>query len=97
LIFRAKDKKDGYKPGLFACLGCACFNVLIVCCLSIKFMRDNKKAREGKKLIEGSEVRTLSFRVYSIVDGTNIRWPGGVPVYHMRRQMPPQETSAWFA
>jgi hypothetical protein len=56
LVFRSQDRLTGYKPGLWACLACSLLNIVLVTLLTMKFVRDNKKAKEGKLKIEGSEV-----------------------------------------
>lgn len=56
LVFRTKDAKTGYKPGLWACLACSLLNIVLVSLLTIKFRRDNRRADEGKLEIEGSKV-----------------------------------------
>lgn len=41
---------------MWACIACALLNIIIIGILTTKFKRDNKKAAEGKIVIEGSEV-----------------------------------------
>jgi len=54
LVFRSQDKPD-YHPGLWACIACCLFSIIIVGLLSIKFWRDNTKADRGELAIESSD------------------------------------------
>jgi hypothetical protein len=49
-----KDR-PAYIPGMWACIACASLNIIIICLLTLKFRRDNKKAADGLIVIEGSE------------------------------------------
>ncbi|MCJ1361955.1 hypothetical protein MMC16_001056 [Acarospora aff. strigata] len=54
LVFRSQDAPQ-YYPGIYACIACSGLIIIIVGILTLKFIRDNKKAAEGKMIIEGSE------------------------------------------
>jgi MFS family permease len=55
LIFRAQDA-PAYRPGLYACIACCLFNIILVAVISLFFRSANKAADRGEKQIEGSEV-----------------------------------------
>jgi hypothetical protein len=52
LIFRSEDAPL-YRPGLWACMACSSVIILVVTVNNIYFKIANKRAREGKKVIEG--------------------------------------------
>jgi len=54
MIFRTQDKPH-YTFGVIACIICSASNILLVSILMLKFMRDNKKADQGKMRIEGGD------------------------------------------
>lgn len=51
-VFRAQDK-PGYRPGITACMIASGLIVVITLMLDFKFMRANKRAAAGGKVIEG--------------------------------------------
>lgn len=53
-VFRDQDK-PGYVPGIATCIGAAGLIVLIAVVLDLKFVRANKRAASGGKVIEGLE------------------------------------------
>lgn len=53
-IFRTQDKPR-YLPGIGAAIACNCLVIIFVLILSGFFIRANKKADRGEKVIEGSE------------------------------------------
>ncbi|KJZ77226.1 hypothetical protein HIM_03547 [Hirsutella minnesotensis 3608] len=57
LVFREQDKATGYKPGMYACIACALFNMLLVAILGLDSYRKNKLADQGKRVLEAAEVR----------------------------------------
>lgn len=54
LVFRDQDKPF-YRPGLYACLACAIFNIIIVTFTSFMLKRENAKADRGEKELEASD------------------------------------------
>ena len=52
LVFRSQDAPL-YRPGLWACMACNAVIITIVAITTLYFKRCNKKAREGKMVIEG--------------------------------------------
>ncbi|KAI2464711.1 major facilitator superfamily MFS-1 [Annulohypoxylon bovei var. microspora] len=52
LVFRSQDAATGYKPGLYACIACCLFAIVLVCILDLSFYFDNKKADRGEKRLE---------------------------------------------
>ncbi|KAI0882003.1 major facilitator superfamily MFS-1 [Annulohypoxylon maeteangense] len=55
LVFRSQDAATGYKPGLWACIACCLFGILLVGILDLSFYFDNKKADRGEKELEITE------------------------------------------
>ncbi|KAI4260569.1 MAG: hypothetical protein L6R35_007433 [Caloplaca aegaea] len=53
-IFRAQDRPR-YIPGISAAITCNCLVIIFVLGLSGYFLRANRLADKGKKIIEGSE------------------------------------------
>lgn len=51
-VFRSQDKPT-YRPGIYATMTAAGLIVIITCLLDLKFMRANKRAAAGGKVIEG--------------------------------------------
>lgn len=51
-VFREQDK-PGYKPGILTCMLAAALIIVISLALDFKFMRANKRAAAGGKVIEG--------------------------------------------
>jgi hypothetical protein len=54
MVFRPGDAPH-YIPGISVCLGCMVATVVLVLILDLQFMRANKQAASGGKLIEGLE------------------------------------------
>lgn len=54
LVFRTQDAPL-YRPGVYAAITCNSLLIIIVTLLSIHFRRCNKKADEGRMIIEGLE------------------------------------------
>ncbi|KAI2626776.1 MFS general substrate transporter [Hypoxylon sp. NC1633] len=52
LVFRSQDAATGYKPGLWACIACCLFAIILVLLLDFSFYLDNKKADRGEKELE---------------------------------------------
>ncbi|OAQ66291.1 phthalate transporter [Pochonia chlamydosporia 170] len=55
LVFREQDKLTGYKPGMYTCIACALLNIILVCFCDLEFLRQNKKADRGEKLLEAHD------------------------------------------
>lgn len=56
LVFRTEDRATGYKPGMYACIACALFNIILVVICDLEFKRQNGKADRGEKLLEAHDV-----------------------------------------
>ncbi|KAI1767040.1 major facilitator superfamily MFS-1 [Hypoxylon sp. FL1150] len=54
LVFRSQDAATGYRPGLYACIACCLFAILLVGVVDLSFYIDNKKADRGEKQLETS-------------------------------------------
>ncbi|TPX18235.1 uncharacterized protein E0L32_002744 [Thyridium curvatum] len=54
LVFRSQDNPK-YLPGLWACIACALFNIVLVCIMTIVIHIENGKADRGEKELEGSD------------------------------------------
>jgi MFS family permease len=54
LVFRGQDAPT-YLPGTIACMICGALSVFIVVSMTFYFAQANKKADEGKRIIEGLE------------------------------------------
>lgn len=54
LVYRAQDAPD-YRPGMYATMTAGALVVVIALLLDVKFMRANRRADQGGKLIEGLE------------------------------------------
>ncbi|KAF4973997.1 hypothetical protein FZEAL_9065 [Fusarium zealandicum] len=52
LIFRSQDAPE-YRPGMYACIGCAVLTLVIICVNSWYFKRENAKADRGEKVLQG--------------------------------------------
>jgi hypothetical protein len=52
---RSQDAPD-YRPGFYACIACCLFVIVLAGLLSVKFLRDNRKAERGELIIECGEV-----------------------------------------
>ncbi|KAL1631089.1 hypothetical protein SLS56_004615 [Neofusicoccum ribis] len=52
LVFRQEDAPT-YHPGLYTCIVASVLSIVMVGVLTLKFMRDNRRADEGKLVIEG--------------------------------------------
>lgn len=52
LVFRSQDAPN-YRPGIYACIACEAFVILITLAMTFKFRRDNAKQAAGTKIIEG--------------------------------------------
>ncbi|KZW01247.1 MFS general substrate transporter [Exidia glandulosa HHB12029] len=55
LVFREQDKATGYKPGMWACIACSLFNMILVLVCDLAFKRQNAKADKQGKLLEAHE------------------------------------------
>lgn len=55
LVFREQDKPEYYN-GLWACIACCLFNIVIVCILTVAFYIQNKKADRGEVELEYDDV-----------------------------------------
>ncbi|KAL8687948.1 MAG: hypothetical protein Q9224_005009 [Gallowayella concinna] len=53
-IFRSQDAPR-YIPGISAAIACNCLIIVSVLGLSVKFIRANRQADKGERIIEGSE------------------------------------------
>ncbi|KIV93486.1 hypothetical protein PV10_04697 [Exophiala mesophila] len=54
LVFRSQDAPH-YRPGIYACIACEAFVILITMAMTIKFRRDNAKQAAGTKIIENDK------------------------------------------
>lgn len=52
LMFRAQDA-PGYRPGMFASIGCAVLTLIVICINTWYFRRENAKADRGEKILQG--------------------------------------------
>ncbi|KAH6967914.1 major facilitator superfamily domain-containing protein [Ilyonectria sp. MPI-CAGE-AT-0026] len=52
VVFREQDY-PGYRPGLYASFGCMSLNIVLAGCLALYLARENKKADEEGKVLEG--------------------------------------------
>jgi hypothetical protein len=73
LVFRSKDAKTGYKPGMYACITCALLTIVLVVACDLEFRRQNKKADRGEVLLEAHDVSEVLFRREDIVLTRNSR------------------------
>ncbi|OTB01374.1 hypothetical protein M426DRAFT_75225 [Hypoxylon sp. CI-4A] len=55
LVFRSQDAATGYRPGLWACIACCLFALVLVGVLTVSYYFDNKKADRGEKQLEASD------------------------------------------
>ncbi|KAI0129069.1 major facilitator superfamily domain-containing protein [Xylariales sp. AK1849] len=55
LVFRSQDAATGYKPGLYAAIACALFNIILVIIVDTRFYFENRKADRGEKQLETDE------------------------------------------
>jgi len=53
-VFREKDS-PAYRPGIEACLIANGLIIIIVALMTLRFRSENKKAEEGRKVIEGQQ------------------------------------------
>jgi MFS family permease len=53
-VFRSQDSPK-YRPGITACMIAAGLIIVVACALDLKFIRANKRAASGGKVIEGLE------------------------------------------
>jgi hypothetical protein len=73
LVFRSKDAKTGYKPGMYACITCALLTIVLVVACDLEFRRQNKKADRGEVLLEAHDVSEVMLRREDIVLTRNSR------------------------
>jgi len=52
LMFRSQDA-PGYRPGMYASLGCAVLTLIVICINTWYFKRENAKADKGLKILQG--------------------------------------------
>ncbi|KAJ2977313.1 hypothetical protein NQ176_g4448 [Zarea fungicola] len=63
LVFRSQDKATGYKPGIWACIACALFSILLVAACDLAFYKNNKAANEDGTVLEAhDENASVDFR-----------------------------------
>ncbi|KAH7202978.1 major facilitator superfamily domain-containing protein [Fusarium oxysporum] len=55
LVFRQQDQATGYKPGIWACVACSLFNMILVVLCDLDLWRQNGKADRGEKLLEAHD------------------------------------------
>lgn len=55
LVFRTQDAPL-YRPGIWACIACSLLTIIIVGLLSLMFVRANKQADRGERVLEGDAV-----------------------------------------
>lgn len=55
LVFRAQDAPN-YRPGIYACIACCIFSIIIVGLLTLKFQRSNSRAERGEVELEYDDV-----------------------------------------
>lgn len=51
---RDQDKPT-YHPGLYACIACSIFNIILVSILTVYFRIENRRADRGEKELETSD------------------------------------------
>ncbi|KAL7921324.1 MFS general substrate transporter [Trichoderma austrokoningii] len=51
LVFRRQDAATGYRPGMYACMACACLNIVLVMVCWVDFWRLNGKADDAEGVV----------------------------------------------